>query len=295
LPFLVGGNPPAPLHGGFVGPPAGRFTADPNGTLTDAYQGTPVTVATPVLHGSFSWSSGSYDATVQRWLPVSRNLVRSDGLAYAYAEAYRVNHKDQLESRTHIRVVSLPSGADRIIYSGGPYEVLAWEPEGLYLVALTYYAGEGSAGLWRLDPNTGALTRLYDNLYFAAVGGGTGWVLNAGISPSTLSSVDLATGITQEWVNTGDQGMITFMGADKSGHPFVNIRRFGGLPSQLMLYSAPRQATSVGSFPTWYSTSATDAHGTWFGGQDGTYLYSAELGLRKVSNVGQGFAAGPCQ
>jgi hypothetical protein len=288
-------NPPAPLQGGFVEPPAGQFTPDPNGMLTDAYQGTPVTVANPVLHGSFSRPDGSFDATVHRWLPVSRALARADGLAYAYAEAYKINATDQVESRTHIHVVSLPSGTDKIVYSGGPFDVIAWQPDGLYLVAVTYYRGEGSHGLWKLDPDTGTLTRLFDNLYFAAVAGGTGWVLNAGITPSTLSWVDLATGTTHEWVNTSDQGWITFMGVDGSGHPFVNLQRFGGQPSQLMLYSAPQQASPIGSFPLWYAASATDMYGTWFGGQDGIYLYSAGGGLKKVSDVGQGLAAGPCQ
>ena len=295
LPFVVAGNPPSPLQGGFVTAPSGQFTADPNGTLTDAYQGTPVTVTSPILHGSFSRPDASYDTTVQRWLPVSRDLVRSDGLAYAYAEAYKVNATDQFESRTHIHVVSLPSGDDTIVYSGGPYDVIAWEPDGLYLVAVGYYHGEGSTGLWRLDPGSGALTKLYGSMYFASISGGIGWVLNAGITPSTLSRVDLAAGTTQVWVNTGDQGWITYMGDDRSGHPFVNIQRFGRLPSQLMVYSAPQQGTVLGSFATWYAYSATDAHGTWFGGQDGIYLYSGDAGLRKVSSTGQGFAAGPCQ
>ena len=232
---------------------------------------------------------------MRRWLPVPSNLVRSDGLAYAYAEGYKANPKDQLESRTHIHVVSLPSGADRIIYSGGPYQVLAWEPEGLYLVAVHYYASQGSSGLWRLNPKTGAVVKLYDHVYFTAVGGGIGWALNTGLTPSTLSRVDLATGTTQEWVNTGGQGWINFMGTDKSGHPFVSIQATGGLPSQLMLYPAPHQARSLGSFSLGYTTSAMDAHGQWFGGQDGIYLYTDELGLKKVSNVGQGIAAGPCQ
>jgi hypothetical protein len=291
----VTANPPATLQGGFVEGPAGRFSPDPNGMLTDAYQGTPVTVANPVLHGSFSRPSAFYDATVHRWLPVSSALVRADGLAYTYAEAYRVTATDQFESRTHIHVVSLPSGNDKIVYSGGPFNVISWQPDGLYLVAVTYYAGEGSSGLWKLDPDIGTLTKLSDNLFFAVVGGGTGWVLNSGIMPSTLSRVDLATGTMQEWVNIGGQGWITFMGVDGSGHPFVNVQPFGGQPSQLMLYSAPQQATAIGSFPLWYATSATDTHGTWFGGQDGIYLYSAGGGLNKVSDVGQGLVAGPCQ
>jgi len=263
--------------------------------MTEAYQGTPVTVATPVLHGSFGDSHGSYDYAVNRWIPVSRSQVRGDGLAYAYAEAYKASPSDQFESRTHIHVVSLPSGADRTIYSGGPYAVIAWQSDGIYLVAVTYYFGEGSRGLWRLDPNSGVLTKLNDSLYFVAISGSVGWALSSGITPLTLSKVDLATMTTEQWAHTEDPDWIWFMGVDDSGAVYVSIQQPNGAPSRFTRYAAPNQAIFLGNIATWFSTLVTDSHGTWIGGADGTYLYSPTTGLKRVSTVGQGIPAGDCQ
>src|SRR3981189_1033609 len=92
LPYLKGGPDGSlgPLQGGFVQGSSGAWTADSAGGITrsgDFY----VTDAKPILRGSaFSGNdTGSYDRGLRRWLPVKRADVRSDGLAYAYAEPFK--------------------------------------------------------------------------------------------------------------------------------------------------------------------------------------------------------------
>lgn len=76
-----------------------------------------------------------------------REQVRSDGLAYAYAEPYKASSSDTLNSATRIHVVSLQDWSDRVIYSGPPRAVLAYPSDGIYLTAVRYYSGEGGWGL----------------------------------------------------------------------------------------------------------------------------------------------------
>ena len=110
------GDPP--FSGGFVTGQQGLWTADPAGSISKVGD-LLVTAQTPPLTGSGfgSSDSGSYDLAARRWLPVRRAQVRSDGLAYAYAEPFKANSTDSLNSATRVHVVSLTDGSDRVIYS----------------------------------------------------------------------------------------------------------------------------------------------------------------------------------
>jgi len=120
------GSPP--FSGGFISGPQGSWAADPGGGLSKAGD-LLLTDQTPTLKGSAfgSSDSGSYDLAAKRWLPVRREQVRSDGQAYAYAEPYKASSSDTSNSVTRIHVVSLPDASDRVIYSGPPRAVLAYE------------------------------------------------------------------------------------------------------------------------------------------------------------------------
>jgi hypothetical protein len=293
LPYveLVNGGPA--FLGGWISGPDGHFTADPAGVYKLSSEDTPSTAAAPVLPGSFSTPTGSYDRAVRRWLPVSRDVVRSDGLAYAYAEAYRVKPSDQFESQTHLHVVSLATGVDRIIYSGGPYDVVAYEPEGIYLVGVHYYAGETTSGLWRVDPTSGVVVQVEAAGYFVHVGNGFGWTLDRGIQPSILNRVDLRTRSTQTWADVTNAAWLYFVGQDSSGLPFVEVEKFDGAGA-LVHYGAPKSSTTIGTGDFWPGT-VTDGHGTWFSGPDGVYLYAAGRLERVSSGVsGYGYPAGAC-
>jgi len=296
LPWISETGVPQHFQGGFISGSDGSFSLDPAGGFTATREYTPTTDAKPALTGSFSTPEGSYDRAVKRWLPVRRDSVRSDGLAYAYAEAYKVKPSDQLESQTHIHVVSLPDGTDRVIYSGGPYAVLAYEPEGIYIVAVGYYHGESSDGLWRVDPRTEQATKLYDHGFFISVANRAAWTLDRGIQPEVLTRIDLSNGGRETWLDVRPTGWVTFMGTDGSGHPLIVVKSFGSTGSVLMAYSAPQTGNEIAGsgFGEQFAITVTDTHGTWLGGSDGIYLYQPGHGMLKVSDLSPGYPAGAC-
>jgi hypothetical protein len=258
-----------------------------------------VTDQTPTLKGSAFSSSdaGSYDLAAMRWLPVRREQVRSDGLAYAYAEPYKASSSDTLNSATRIHVVSLQDGSDRVIYSGPPRAVLAYQTDGIYLTAVGYYGGEGGSGLWRLDPVTGASTEIPNVQagYIEVFSGGIGWTDGGTIMPRHLMRIDLATGNQETWATVGDNAWIWFVGLDANGHPLVTefpIPLTSASPV-LYVYTTPtsRIAIANGSFK---QPTISDSHGTWLAGEDGMFLLDAHDSLVKVSDVTGGSVAGGC-
>jgi hypothetical protein len=130
------------------------------------------TATQPYLYGSNDSDRGriTYDPAIGRWLAVARDQISDDGLHYAYAEAiFPTEASPQAEPGpfpigVHIRVVDLPSGSDRIVFSSAGavpfYTVVAYSQEGIYL---TGGCGEGcgtdSLKLWRLDIASSRLAR----------------------------------------------------------------------------------------------------------------------------------------
>src|SRR5207302_574499 len=200
----------------------------------------------------------------RRWLPVKRAQVRSDGLAYAYAEPFKARPSDTLNSVTRIHVVSLVEGSDRVIYSGSPRVVVAYELEGVYITSVRYYSGEGGFGLWRLDQTTGASTA-FPNVrlgWIEAVDKGIAWTDGATIMPRALTRLDLSSGNQQTWANVGDEGWIGFVGLDSHGNPLVELNRIPATtPGVLFVYTTPQVRTPVanGGFN---HVGVTDSHGT---------------------------------
>ncbi len=294
LPYLQQPQPNASnIGGGWIEGTDGHFTADPGSGYSLSRENTPSTTARPVLTGSFAARVGSYDRAVKRWLPVSRDAVRSDGLAYAYAEAYKAHPSDQLESLTRIHVVSLVDSSNRVILAGGPYKVLAYEPEGIYISRVVYYASEGDTGLWRLDPTTGSVVQVFGGNNFIHVGNGAGWTLDVGIEPVVLARVDLKTGSTQTWADVSNTGNLSFVGQDSFGYPLVQ-EQFGNSGSRVLMYfTAPMNGKAIAS-GSFTAAAVTDSHGTWLGASDGVYLFKSGA-IEKVSSVGGlGYPAGAC-
>jgi hypothetical protein len=297
LPYLKTSDDGKNLQGGFVAESAGIWTSDPAGAIiTDGTFFT--TGATPSLKGSAfsSDDTGTYDLAAKRWLPVRRSQVSADGLAYAYAEPYKANPSDQLNSATRVHVVSLGDGSDRVIYAGSPRAVLAYEPEGVYVTSVRYYSGESlGSSLWRLDPATGASNEVRNGTPFRAINHGIAWTDGGRIMPPILTRVDEAAGSQQTWVDVSNQGWIWFVGLESSGLPVVDvIEGFGQSAQQvLFVYTAPQIGTPVAA-GTFNQLGVTDSHGTWLSGTDGIYLLLAGLNLVKVSDVTGGNVAGAC-
>ncbi|TAN34764.1 hypothetical protein EPN29_01640 [bacterium] len=258
-----------------------------------------VTDQAPTLKGSAfgSSDSGSYDLAAKRWLPVRREQVRNDGLAYAYAEPYKASSSDTLNSATRIHVVSLQDASDRVIYSGPPRAVLAYQPDGIYITAVRYYSGEGGRGLWRLDPVTGASTEIPNVQagWIEAFRNGIAWTDGGTIMPRRLLRMDLTSGTQDAWATVGDNAWIWFMGLDSHGYPLVTefpIPLTSASPV-LYVYTTATSGTPIsnGSFK---QLTISDSHGTWLAGEDGIYLLDTNDTLVKVSDVTGGTVAGGC-
>jgi hypothetical protein len=273
----------------------GQWTSDPAGHVNQAGD-LLVTNAKPTLTGSgFSSSdSVSYDLAAKRWLPVRRAQLRADGLAYAYAEPFKASAGDALNSATRIHVVSLVDGTDRVIYSGSPRAVLAYQPEGIYAAAIRYYGGDSPAmGVWRLDPATGATTQLPNGAGFRVIDHGIAWTDYSVIMPRRLDRIDVLTGASQTWVDTQDQGWIWFVGLDAGGNPLVDVSQGSSNSWRLYVYTAPQTRTFIADVSV-HQEGVTDSHGTWLAGSDGIYRLEPGPKLVKVSDVTGGNIAGPC-
>jgi hypothetical protein len=289
------GSGSAPFAGGFVGGPQGLWTADPAGQVNQSGS-LLVTSAKPTLTGSgqSSFDGVSYDAAVKRWVPVPYALVRGDGLAYTYAEPFKASSSDSLNNATRIHVVSLRDGTDRVIYSGSPRLVLAYEPEGIYIAAIAYYSGDSPAsGMWRLDPATGASTQLPNGVGFRQIRQGIAWTDYWVITPNRLVRIDVATGNSQTWVDTHGEGWIWFVGLDFNGNPLVDVSQGMNSNWRLFVYTAPDAGTLIAGVNV-HQEGITDRYGTWLAGDDGIYLLKPGPKLEKVSNVTGGNVAGPC-
>jgi hypothetical protein len=100
-----------------------------------------------------------YDRAVSRWLPVHRQAVSPDGLRYAYTEGWTTSTAPRLHiadaaTLADIRITTMP---DR-----QPYQVVDFTATGIYLIV----SFEGTApGVWRVEPATGAMTKVSDGYY----------------------------------------------------------------------------------------------------------------------------------
>jgi len=288
------GSGGAPFSGGFVAGPEASWTADLSGTLSKAGD-LLVTDHKPTLTGSgFSSSdTGSYDLVAKRWLPVARAQVRGDGLAYAYAESF-TSKPNSLNDSTRIHVVSLADGTDRVVYSGAPRSVLAYEKDGIFITSVVYYRDGLGGGLWRLDPVTGAAAEIPNGAPFEAVAGQYAFSDGGVIMPRTLVRVDIRTGAQETWFHTDGPGWIWFVGIDGRGHPIIDVSPdVPGPKWQLEVVSSPQVVTMIAT-ATIHTLGVTDSHGTWLAGDDGVYLLRPDSTLVRVSDVTGGNVAGGC-
>jgi len=243
--------------------------------------------------------AGGYDWAVKRWLPVRSTQIRNDGREYAYAEPYKANSTDASANATHIHVVSLVDGSDRVIYSGPPRAVVSFEPDGIYATAIRYYSDNVVYGLWRLDPVSGASTEI-PNVRggWVEVVDGTAWTDGAGAAGTIYrgpTRIDLPAGSQQPWEDMGGLGWLWFAGLDSRGNPLGVQYIFGGskVSGGLVAYIAPKFRVPI-AHVDFHQFSITDSHGTWLAGPDGIYLLDANDELTKVSDVTGGTVAGGC-
>jgi hypothetical protein len=251
-----------------------------------------------------------YDRAFSRWLPVPRQAVSPDGKHYAYGMVA----PDQKKVPT-VHVVDVATGTDHVFATPTgawyvAYEVFDYTSDGIYLI--TDY--EVSVGLALMNPETGVIKAVAGLTDIQASGGNqTFWVGTVnpadpnpnggiGIQPNQIDRFNLGDRTRVAWFyRAGTSPRV--VGFDTQGHPFVwapngkNGSLDGDYGAELLLLTSPQSRKSIfkGSAQLFGSSSAitiTDSHGTWFGTDQGIYLYTGTV-LMKVSNE-SGYPANGC-
>lgn len=281
LPIATPGN-----QGAFVSFPANTVTIDPQ--------------SRPMVGSAWGLY---YDRAFSRWLPVPRQAVSPDGKHYAYGEP----GADQSQvARMH--VVDITTGADHVFTTPStawfiPYSVLDYAGEGIYLS--TNY--EGSYGLSLMDPQTGAIHSVA-NLPDIQTSGGNKifWVGSVnpadptplggiGIQPNQIDRFNLVDGSRVAWFYRPSSAP-RVIGSDTQGHPIVwLVTGSNGFVDEnsvreLILLMDPQSQRSI--FKDAHQLlrqnvqSISDSHGTWFGTDQGIYLYTGAAFMKVSSQPG---------
>jgi hypothetical protein len=274
---------------GFISLPSGAYQPDPTAHMQFDTGRTRIhTVQTPVLYGD---AGATYDPAYQRWLPVQRAQVLPDGSAYAYTVEGSVP-----PLRNEIHVVTVATGADRIVYNQGTYDAIAYGPEGIFL-DFHPQGTDGSHGLWMLNPTSGKVTGFQAGTqsWWDVIVDGGAWSYSVDgniFGSSTLNRLDLSSGNVVTWFTapsspkppTPGYKTVQVIGFDRSGHP-ISLQNTNGDASQTWLLSAPGHATQLTGLPISAYTpqlGEMDSHGTWIAGADGLYLYT-DAGFQRVA------------
>src|SRR3984893_14601204 len=269
---------------GYLALPSGTTTDDPTDAIVKVADfpvggtGTvPVwgTVTSPQLFGE---SIGTFSPAAQRWLPAAPELVSPDGLHYAY-----------LHANGTIRLAA-PDGSEIPVANPNNLVPLAYTSSGVVLVE----SGPAANGLWLLDPATQSVSVI------TPAAGTDDWLEVSGTiafgldSPGTLGAplatavlvANLVAGTTPKTVYTAAAGdSIAAIAADRQGGVLVVLT--GASPGLVYVDSnaGPKPvAVLAGVAPaTIGPRHHADAHGIWFIGGDGIFLFNPAAGLQKIA------------
>ncbi|TMC35943.1 MAG: hypothetical protein E6J28_11210 [Chloroflexi bacterium] len=281
LPVMVGGNENTPAQGELFDVRTAQILYDTSGVFVhDPVASGVRTSAPPGLPGM---SAGYYDRAMGRWLPVSgAGQVSPDGSRYAYIPVEPI-------PRTEVRVVDVQSGREKV-WKIRPdfWDVMAFTQRGIYLHA--GYEGIG-AGLYLLDPDSGAFKALFTDFAVSVVDGDAAWLMYRnpadklpdvsamGGATNEVRRRDLATGKTDVWLYR--PGTNIGVVATANGKPIVSI--YDGPTSSYWIMSAPNQVQRM-DFPftsaryAYLRGFSGDANGVWVGSDEGVYLWTQRTG-----------------
>jgi hypothetical protein len=289
------------VQGGWATFPAGATQKDASAAFTRS--GNLVTSkAQPALSGD---GPTFYDRAKSRWIPVGRKAVADDGATYAYMDQGNAQHA----GHQLVHLVEVATAHDRTIGLPGlpaftTWNILEYTGGRIYLIQVGS-EGPGPPGLWRLDPGSGQVAKLFDDKTPVALQGQTAWfeTVNPADSqalvnqqsgdklPDQIERRDLQTGATiPAFYRAG--AAVQLVGIDLGGHPFVAVSQ-GESPTDAMeidAVPAPNGSNrmyegTVAEIDA-LSVNFTDQHGTWFGGDHGVYLYSGVGSFRQVTTTG---------
>jgi hypothetical protein len=236
--------------------------------------------------------------------------VSPDGLSYVYSEP--TEQPAGVHTPTRIHVVTVLTGADRVVYSGGGTDyAIEFGVAGIYLVTGRWEAL--SVGLRLLDPLTGAIRVLAITGHWSVMSAGAAWGIDAdlggiGNDPHRIDRLDLTTGAVSTWFEVASDRWVAPIGIDVDGALIIASATSGTVATpyvadfyRLLGRSQTVHLFTAGPDEAWDGFMA-DSHGLWFGSAyvyGGLWLYTDGAGLRLVAdNQNQPLrvesAAGPC-
>jgi hypothetical protein len=267
----------------------------------DAFIEFPAGAVTPA--GTGGWY---YDWVVSRWLPVGHYSVSPDGRRYAIAKDWSVYPP----SSTRVHIVDAASGADvwiAVMPDQLEYGVVDFTTSGVTVIPA---ADPLEAGVWRVDPDSGALTKTSDGFYQPPVGEWVGVVdprdPNHQFSHATGSPVAQpdridrrdGSGATTTWIYKPGYWLYWYAFAG-SPRLLVEASRLntatGTNDYEYLLVSAPDRVTELAAYsgqePSPYRDLAfgsglADEHGIWMSGSASVYLIRSSGQIFRVSDHG---------
>ena len=269
--------------------------------LSDAFINFPAGTLTPAGTGGLS-----YDQVVERWLPVARNAISPDGRQYAIAKGAL-----SPPSPTRIHIVDAATGTDLRVAAmpdSRTYAVADFTSAGVSLVP----SGDPiETGVWRLNPETGTLTKTSDGYYQAPLGEWVGVVdprdPNHQVSHATGSPkpqadrIDRrdASGKTTTWMYKAGYWLYWFAFV---GSPLLLVHASrvvdaaaGSKDYQYWLVSGPGRSTRLAGFSgdelspyrdLVFGSGMADQHGIWVTGARSVYLIRRNGSINLVANHG---------
>ena len=272
---IAGGGYIAKL--GWITLPSGAITVDTTNEIDGSNEPVGIIWATNHSPQRFGVGEGTYSNAAGGWLPVPPELVAPDGLHYAY-----------LHADGTIRV-SNQNGQEAIIKNPNKLTPLAFTAAGVVLTSQTV----DSNGLWLLDTTTqtiAPITPVAGNNDWHEVVHGTAWGVDSpGVlgypAPTKLLTVSTVPGSTPTIAFTAPGGdSIALIATDTQGGVMIDLT--GSAPG--IEYLSSSGATSQPAAPNGTALASigprhhADAHGIWFIGQTGIFLFAQGSGLKAL-------------
>jgi hypothetical protein len=262
----------------------GGFLQLPSGTYTSAAD-----------------SDRAYLADTAAWVPVLPRAIAPDQRSYVLARSPRPTNAPPT---TSLFLVDVKTKSERLLFAARDGEmaaVLAFNPEGIYVITMSSIGGAGSTELQVIDPATG-MHRLVpgagavagEQRIWTAVSRDAAWgmvITNPQQTqtqpPMKLVRLNLNDGSAVDWYVA--PGPFIVAGFDGDQHPLLLSFGQSGA-ANVALVTTPNRLVAVqstgGSYLGGQGTGVTDTHGTWFGSGDGSvWLYSSARGFEKVASI----------
>lgn len=209
-----------------------------SGTVQPGFQPLPDGKFVPVTDTGHPY----WDRPMKRWVAVGPPDLAADGRRYAYITGGSAS--------SDVHVVDVATGADRVIASGGPWQVAGWGTDAVFATRVEYvdsvaYGTIGfGKGLWEL-PLDGSkpLQFTNDSMIWRWVGGGGVWSggpFDVAGGPNAVSRFDLQTMQTTTLFSHGERSRV--LAIEASGAAVILTE---GSVDQLWRVSAAGDSTGV--------------------------------------------------